>query len=162
MTEYTTISKELTERYRQVINSPAFFSGANDIRVTELSPERTAGVLTSSGRSRNPRGLVHGGCLATLADTVAGSVLVCRGWMVVTLDFSMQYLKAASGGAVTCTATPRKLGRTICVCEVTLTDESGDTVAIGTFTFFVQQRLDETEMLALVEQIEQNGGASQR
>ena len=58
--------------------------------------------------------------------------------MYVTLDCSMQYLAPASGAHITCTATPRKLGKTVLVYEAVLTDDTGRTVATGVYTFFAK------------------------
>ena len=54
----------------------------------------------------------------------------------VTLDCSMQYLSPGTGTRIHCTAVPKKLGRTVLVYDVSLTDDSGRPVASGTYTFF--------------------------
>ncbi|WP_368243718.1 PaaI family thioesterase, partial [Flavonifractor plautii] len=76
--------------------------------------------------------------LVTLADTVCGTAAFTTGHMCVTLDCSMQYLAPASGARITCTATPRKLGKTVLVYEAVLTDDTGRTVATGVYTFFAK------------------------
>ena len=48
----------------------------------------------------------------------------------------MQYLAPAKGARIFCTATPKKLGRTVQVYDAALTDETGRLVASGTYTFF--------------------------
>ena len=50
----------------------------------------------------------------------------------------MQYLAPASGARITCTATPRRLGKTVLVYEAVLTDDTGRTVATGVYTFFAK------------------------
>ena len=80
----------------------------------------------------------YGGALVTLADTVCGTAAFTTGHMCVTLDCSMQYLAPASGARITCTATPRKLGKTVLVYEAVLTDDTGRTVATGVYTFFAK------------------------
>ena len=62
------------------------------------------------------------------------------GHMCVTLDCSMQYLAPASGARITCTATPRKLGKTVLVYEAVLTDDTGRTVATGFIPFLPRGR----------------------
>ena len=96
------------------------------------------GVLEVQPSSLNPMGIVHGGALVTLADTVCGTAAFTTGHMCVTLDCSMQYLAPASGARITCTATPRKLGKTVLVYEAVLTDDTGRTVATGVYTFFAK------------------------
>ena len=80
-----------------------------------------------------------GGALFTLADTVTGTAAYTIGDRpCVTLDSSMQFLAAARGDKVFCVATPKKIGRTIVVYDVALTDGEERLVASGTFTFFVK------------------------
>ena len=86
--------------------------------------------------------------LRRLADTVAGVAAWAGGRVCVTLDSSMQYLSPGRGKQITCTATPKKQGRTILVYDAALTDETGKLVAIGTYTFFVTQRQVEDTALA--------------
>ena len=129
-------------------NSPAYFSGHNHIRVTRVEGAEAEGVLDIQPESLNPAGIVHGGALVTLADTVAGVAAWAGGRVCVTLDSSMQYLSPGRGKQITCTATPKKQGRTILVYDAALTDETGKLVAIGTYTFFVTQRQVEDTALA--------------
>ena len=55
------------------VNAPHQFSYENGIVVTEARADYGRGVLTVGPDSINPHGQVHGGALATLADTVAGT-----------------------------------------------------------------------------------------
>ena len=114
------------------------FAAYNGIEITQLEEGRAQGVLTVRPSSLNPMGIVHGGALVTLADTVCGTAAFTTGHMCVTLDCSMQYLAPASGARITCTATPRKLGKTVLVYEAVLTDDTGRTVATGVYTFFAK------------------------
>ena len=121
------------------VNESGCFAPHNHIYVTELRDDHSAsGVLEIQPSSLNPLGIVHGGALVTLADTVAGTAAYTTGKTCVTLDCSMQYLAPASGARITCTATPRKLGKTVLVYEAVLTDDTGRTVATGVYTFFAK------------------------
>ena len=93
-------------------------------------------MLEIQPSSLNPLGIVHGGALVTLADTVAGTAAYTTGKTCVTLDCSMQYLSPGTGTRIHCTAVPKKLGRTVLVYNVSLTDDSSRPVASGTYTFF--------------------------
>lgn len=115
------------------------FSTFADILVTEAIEGGAQGELTIMRHSLNPLGIVHGGCLATLADTVAGvAVYVATGSMCVTVNYTLNFLRPAlgTGEKIYCRAMPEKLGRTLCVYRVSLTDDGGGEVAVGTFTFF--------------------------
>ncbi len=87
--------------------------------------------------SINPHGKVHGGALATLADTVGGCCACSKGGLCVTSSSTMEFLRPADGPRIFCTASPKKMGYHLSVIQVELTNVSGETVATGTFTFFM-------------------------
>lgn len=132
------------------------FSKKNGISVTGIKDGVGYGELVITPGSLNPMGLVHGGCLAALADTVAGSaVIAVTGHVCVTVNYGMSFLRAAlgTGKKIYCRAAPRKVGRTLCVYDVSLTDDSGEEVAGGDFTFFLLepasgQMLERAELLS--------------
>lgn len=121
------------------VNRPGQFSFDNGIAITQARKDYAEGVLTVQPSSYNPNGTVHGGCLFTLADTVAGVAACSRGASCVTVNSSMEFLRPATGARITCTASPKKAGRTLSVIQVTLSNEHGKTVATGTFTFFLSE-----------------------
>ena len=104
--------------------------------VTFAGGGEAEGELIIRPETRNPMGVVHGGALFTLADTVAGTAAFTTGRNCVTLDSSMQFLSAARGDKVRCVAKPKKAGRTIMVYEISITDSEERLVATGIFTFF--------------------------
>ncbi|MBM6938159.1 PaaI family thioesterase [Pseudoflavonifractor phocaeensis] len=109
------------------------------VRITKIAQDYAEGELPIREELLNPMGLVHGGCLCTLADTVAGCAAATRGRVGVTLDCRMDYLHPARDTAVVrCVANPQRVGRTIMVYRVYLTDDKGEAVAAGTFTFFIK------------------------
>lgn len=122
-----------------LVNRSNLFGRANGITVTAARPDGTGeGVLEVGETSHNPQGTVHGGCLYTLADTVAGvAVAAACGKPCVTASGTLEFLRPATGTKVFCSASPKKLGRLLCVMQVELTGETGKTVATGTFTFAI-------------------------
>ena len=121
------------------VNAPGEFAGVNHIRVTVIREDYAEGELTVGPDSLNPHGIVHGGCLSTLADTVGGVAASTRGGKCVTLNNTMNYLAPATGAVIRCAARPQKVGRTVSVFDTVLTDEAGRTVATGTYTFYVKR-----------------------
>ena len=121
------------------INQPDLFNTASGITILSARPDGTAeGVLEVRQTSFNPHGTVHGGCLYTLADTVAGSAVAAAcGKPCVTAGSSMEFLRPATGAKVLCSVRPKKLGRTLCVMQVEITTEAGKIAATGTFTFAI-------------------------
>lgn len=121
------------------VNRPGQFSFENGIRVTLARPGYAEGELTVGPNSANPHGTVHGGCLYTLADTVAGTAACAHGASCVTVSGTMEFLRPAAGPTIRCVATPKKQGNTLSVMQVVLTNTEGKEVATGTFTFFMMQ-----------------------
>lgn len=119
------------------------FSVYNHVVVTQFFEDGSAeGELQIHPESLNIYGIVHGGCLATLADTVGGSaVSAATGQYPVTVNYAFNFLRPAKGTnqKIVCRATPEKLGRTLCVYHVSLTDDQGVEVANGNFTFFLTE-----------------------
>ncbi|USF25786.1 hypothetical protein N510_000698 [Firmicutes bacterium ASF500] len=103
-----------------------------------MEPGLAQGVLWAGPTSLNPEGLVHGGAIATLADTVAGCCACSTGGDCVTSSSSLEYLRPAQGDLF-CEATPKKLGRKLSVIQVVIVNTEDKTVATGTFTFFMTQ-----------------------
>ena len=121
-----------------IVNAPHQFNYENGIELTHAEPGLTRGVLRAGPSSVNPEGHIHGGAIATLADTVAGCCACSTGGDCVTSSSSMEYLRPALGDLF-CEATPKKLGRRLSVIQVSITDTEDKTVATGTFTFFMTQ-----------------------
>ena len=135
-----------TEEYYQSlierINQPELFSGRSGIRITRCIEGYCEGELTVTPGSLNPRGTVHGGCLCTLMDSVAGIAACTTGRSCVTLNFTMNFIKAAwNTKKVYCQTRKVKSGRTISIFNSVLTDDRGDVIASGTYTFFMKEAL---------------------
>ncbi len=79
---------------------------------------------------RQHDGLVHGGVLATLADTaaaLAAYTLAAPGQRIVTIEFKINYLRPAAGSALLCRGTVLRPGRTITVSEAEIFSLDGET-----------------------------------
>lgn len=121
-----------------VVNTAHQFSYENGIVVTHVEPGLARGELHAGPDSINPHGMIHGGALATLADTVGGCCACSTGNTCVTASSTMEFLRPAFGPVIYCEATPKKLGRKLSVIQLVLTDQNDKAVATGTFTFFME------------------------
>lgn len=127
----------------EVVNRPGKFASHSGVTITRVEGREAEGRLDIRPEAMNPMGIVHGGALVTLADTVAGCAAFTCGKVCVTLDCTMQYLAPGTGSYIRCVATPKKLGKTILVYDTTLTNDQGQTVATGTYTFFAKDLMVE-------------------
>ncbi len=99
--------------------------------------DRAAGTLALSapavGNSARFDGALqaHGGAIATLIDSCA--TFACSGVLgrpVPTMNMRVDYLRPASGAAMTATATVRKMGKTAALVDVDVLSD-GKLVATG-------------------------------
>jgi uncharacterized protein (TIGR00369 family) len=87
-------------------------------------------------RHLNPAGSVHGGMLATLVDTVMGAAVrsAVDGEVPATSQLSITYLRPGKPGRLVVSATVRKRGESLTVCEADVTQDGKSLVhALATF-----------------------------
>ena len=87
-------------------------------------------------------GLVHGGILMTIADSVACFAIMTRTGPkqpMVTTDMNIRFF-APCKGAVTAVARVLKFGRTLCPVTVDLHDESGKLGAVAQVTYMLLEK----------------------
>ena len=111
-----------------------------------LSEEPDAVVLAAPVSAELLQGdrRVHGGVLATLADTTAVYALLRELWpaqTVSSIDFTLNFLRPAmlEGGELLARATILRRGRSVAVCEVELS-QGARLVAKGLFTYALSAR----------------------
>lgn len=84
-------------------------------------------------------GQFHGGPIAALIDTVGDfAVAVLLGGGVPTINFRTDYLRPAGGSRLDARATVRRIGRTVAVVDVDVTDDAGRLCAVGRGTYSAQ------------------------
>jgi uncharacterized protein (TIGR00369 family) len=87
----------------------------------------------------NPFGAVHGGSVAALIDSVAGSAIAAgtlpddriRG----TIDMQVHFLERARGAFLLAEGRMVRAGKSVAVAQVNVRDDAGALVAMGTATF---------------------------
>ena len=81
-------------------------------------------------------GQFHGGPVASLIDTVGDfAVAMAVGGGVPTMNFRVDYLRPSSGEELTATAQARRIGRTIAIVDIDVTDDQGRLCAVGRGTY---------------------------
>ena len=86
-------------------------------------------------------GIVHGGMIASLADTAAVYALVAKlkeSEQITSIEFKINFLRPArmNGGPLAPRATIVKRGQTIGLCDVDVS-QGGELVAKGLFTYIL-------------------------
>ncbi len=83
----------------------------------------------------NPQGTLHGGILATAMDISMGHLLNHLGAPGATLEIKVQYFAPVTSGAVHCTASVLRQGRSVAFLQSHATQADGTLVAHATATW---------------------------
>ncbi len=114
------------------------FANSIGLRLTAMSDGHCEGEIPITPALFNPIGSIHGGVYYTLADTVGGCAARTRDQIPTTLEGKLNHIRAA-------TKKDKKLiakgdvihfGQKTIVSSVVITNDSGQTLAVGLFTFF--------------------------
>ena len=127
----TELEKVIQERERK--NG---FMLHNFIELESVERDRAVFKLTIRPESKNPYGMVHGGALYTLADDAAGAAAHTDGRHYVTQNGSLHFLKNQPGGTIRAEGRVRRRGKATCLAVVDITNEAGELLATGDFSYF--------------------------
>ena len=124
------------DRIRKILEKSEYIQSLG-IEMLELTDEYARGRMPFEARYCNPYGTMHGGCLYSLADTVAGSLAYHSGGDVVTVEGNLHFLEAAKDTEfVYCEARMKKCGKTLIVVDVEIKDDEGRLLDSGCYSFF--------------------------
>ena len=113
------------------------FAARLGIEIDAASAEEVRGGLTWAEERCTAGGIMHGGALMGLADTLGG---VCaflnlpEGATTATIESKTNFFRAVRGGTVTGVARPLHVGRSFIVVQTDLSDDDGRRVAQVTQT----------------------------
>jgi len=91
-------------------------------------------------RHKQIHGVVHGGVLASLADTagaMAAYPMLPKGTRLATVEMTINYLEAVDRGPIIAEARVLRLGRTLAVAECEVKDANGQLAAKALLTFAI-------------------------
>ena len=109
------------------------FSVASGIELVSAAPDEVVGRLAWSDERCTVAGVLHGGALMTLADSVGA---ICaflnlpEGAGTSTIESKTNFFRAVRAGAVHATARPLHVGRTTIVVQTDLRDDDERQVAL--------------------------------
>ena len=107
------------------------------IELEQPSPERAAGSLPWAPERCTAGGVMHGGAILSLADTLGAICAFMNlppGAGTTTIETKSNFFRAVRGGSVRGIARPLHVGRTIIVVQTELSDDDGRAVAQTTQT----------------------------
>lgn len=113
------------------------FRTALGIRILERGEGYAKGEMEVRETHLNPLGIIHGGCLFSLADTISGVAVMGHGRRVTTVNGNINFLRPGRAqGKVTAEAKEVKYGRTFSVCDCNIFDDKEKLIATTTMTFY--------------------------
>ena len=104
------------------------FASRLGIELTAATPEEVAGSLAWREDLCTTGGLLHGGALMALADSLGG---VCaflnlpEGSGTATISSTTNFMRGLREGQAIATSRPLRVGRTVIVVETEVCDEAG-------------------------------------
>jgi uncharacterized protein (TIGR00369 family) len=113
------------------------FSAASGVELTDASPDEVVGSLAWAAERCTAAGLLHGGAVMTLADTlgaVCAFLNLPEGATTSTIESKTNFFRGVRQGSVTATARPLHVGRTTIVVQTDVRDDAGKRVALVTQT----------------------------
>jgi 1,4-dihydroxy-2-naphthoyl-CoA hydrolase len=99
-----------------------------DVETLEAGPERVVMRVPVDWRVHQPMGILHGGVSALLAESAAslGAFLAAGpDRSVVGIELNASHLRSLRDGHLTAVATPVRVGRTVQVWGIALSDDDG-------------------------------------
>lgn len=115
-------------------NNP--FSDKNYIIYEEVSADYGVTRLDIHPDSLNPHGMVHGGCLFTLADNACGLAVHSDGRRYVTQNGNLHFISNQNQGTLSAIANVRHRGKATCVVHVDIVGIENRLIATGEFSFY--------------------------
>jgi len=114
------------------------------LRFVAASPNAVEARLTVTDILLNGKGIMHGGAVMTLADTLGGfatRINLGEGQGTTTIESKTNFFRAArSGSTLRARAEALHKGKTTMVWQTTIEDETGAKVAVTTQTQMILTR----------------------
>jgi uncharacterized protein (TIGR00369 family) len=113
------------------------YAAALGITLEEITPQLARGSLTWSPDRCTASGVMHGGAIMSLADTVGAMcafVNLPPGANTATVESATNFFRAVRGGTLHAQARPLHVGRSFIAVRTELTDDQGRLVGQTTQT----------------------------
>ena len=108
------------------------FARQNGIEIVDISDGYARTQVQIQPRHLNAGGSIQGGVLFTLADLAFAAATNSHGTLTVTSSASITFVRGASAGVITAEARELVNHRHLPFCEVRVTDQAGNLLAIFT------------------------------
>lgn len=125
------------EQARAYFSDDRYATETTGVVIEEVGPGFARVSCQLDGRHLNARGFVMGGVMFTMADFAFAVASNSEGREVVSMQNQISYLTPPKGEHLYAEANCIKNGRSTCLYEVVVTDDTGRMVAFTTVSGFV-------------------------
>ena len=115
-----------------ILNEQNGFLKHNDIIIEGVSEKTSTVRMNITEKSLNPYGIVYGGLIFSMGDTVMGVTLRSTGRDAVTIN----YLKPGKGTYLVATSEVIKVGKTTSILKANIYNDKDELIAIMSATYF--------------------------
>jgi 1,4-dihydroxy-2-naphthoyl-CoA hydrolase len=132
----------MSERPGEILPLEQTMVGTMGTEVLEVGDDFVRGRIEVTNRVRQPYGIVHGGAMAALAETLTSmgtaEGVAAEGRIAMGQEINASFMRPISEGHVNALARLRRKGRTAWNWEVEITDDSGRLCALLRATIAVR------------------------
>jgi 1,4-dihydroxy-2-naphthoyl-CoA hydrolase len=118
--------------------------GTLGVEVVEVSDDVIKGRMPVEDRIRQPYGIVHGGAMSTIAESLASmgtaQGVLAEGKIAMGQEINASFMRPITSGHVNALARVRRRGRTAWNWDVEITDDEGRLCALLRATIAVRDR----------------------
>ena len=111
------------------------------IEITEVGDDYLTGTMPVDERSRQPMGLLHGGCSVLLAESLGSIAANCcvdpQKAYCVGMEVNANHLRAVKGGVVRGVARAVHVGRSTQVWEISIYNQVDKLICVSRLTLAV-------------------------
>lgn len=130
--------------FRKIVEHSQNIKALKNMNITlkYVAPNKAGFEMTAAEEYSNSRGTVHGGVIATFADTVMGFAGISLGFMLVTLEMNLNYFAPVKiGETLTAEAEVIHAGQKTVVAEANMYNGSNKLVSKSRGTYIPVGRL---------------------
>jgi uncharacterized protein (TIGR00369 family) len=140
---FQSLPAEIAERFAAFApGRPEYFPGVTGIVLEEVRRDYARMRLPFRSQLNQPAGVVHGGAIATLIDTVVVPA-IASGYdtphRYLTIDMQIQYMSAVVGDDAVAEGWIVRRGRSIVFCRAEVLTANAGLVATGTLVYKVSK-----------------------
>ncbi len=118
--------------------------GVLGIEFIETSPDRVVATMPVNSATHQPFGLLHGGALVVLAETVASvgtwNLIDQENEIAAGLEINANHIRGKASGVVTAIGTPLHKGRSTMVWDIQIVDEEEKLICVSRCTVAVMSK----------------------